>query len=53
MSMTSGERPHDYEIEHIRCMACAELEEHRELTRTPPSGEKTFVALDEDSIKDD
>lgn len=47
MSLTTGEHPHDYEVYRINCMACAELEEHRELKREPEKGEKTYVVKDE------
>lgn len=47
MSMSSGEHPHDYQIERTRCMACAEVEEDREGSRKPESGEKTYVIRDE------
>lgn len=47
MSMSSGEHPHDYQIERTRCMACSEIEEDREVSRKPQPGEKTYVVLDE------
>lgn len=47
MSMTSGDHPHDYDIRTTRCMACAEIEEHRNNSKEPETGEKTYVVLDE------
>lgn len=47
MSRTTGEHPTDYEVHRINCVACAELEEHRRLDRTPEDGEKTYVVKDE------
>ena len=47
MSRTTGEHPTDYEVHRINCMACAELEEHRDSKREPEKGEKTYVVKDE------
>lgn len=47
MSLSSGDHPHDYQVERIRCMACAEIEDDREGSRKPESGEKTYVIRDE------
>lgn len=47
MSLSAGDHPHDYQVERIRCMGCAEIEEDREGSRKPDSGEKTYVIRDE------
>ena len=46
MSLTSGDHPHDYEVETTTCVGCAELEMFREGSREPEKGEKTFVVKD-------
>lgn len=47
MSNTTGDHPHDYNVDSIRCMACSELEDHREeSSKKPESGEKLFVVKD-------
>lgn len=51
MSLSSGEHPHDYDVNTAICIGCAELDEHRSLDRTPADGEKTYVTLDYDPDK--
>ena len=46
MSLTSGDHPHDYEVETTTCVGCAELEMFLEGSREPEKGEKTFVVKD-------
>lgn len=50
MSLTSGDHPHDYDINTAICIGCAEIDEHRRLDREPADGEKTYVTLDPDSV---
>ena len=47
MSRSSGDHPHDYDIRTTRCMGCAEIEEHRDSSKKPDTGEKTYVVRDE------
>ena len=53
MSLSSGDHPHDYDINTIVCAGCRELEEFHRLDRKPADGEKTYVTLDPDSVKED
>ena len=43
MSLTSGDHPHDYEVDTITCVGCEELERFRDSSREPAQGEKTFL----------
>lgn len=43
MSLSTGKHAHTYQIERIECEACAEIEDDREGSRKPKSGEKTYV----------
>ena len=47
MSMSSGDHPHDYDIRTTGCMGCSEIEEHRDNSKKPLPGEKTYVVRDE------